>query len=119
MRCAANCACTAPAVAEVWPIAAEWASAAVRQHRVVRRWAPERPSLILNVLLAYGTGSNAMIIIVEIVSRSGTRACKEYDVPTFGSAIAAAERELRGYSDFRLVDVRTKDECPEASGEDW
>lgn len=76
-------------------------------------------SLILNVLLAYGTGSDAMIIIVEIVSRSGTRACKEYDVPTFGSAIAAAERELRGYSDFRLVDVRTKDECPEASGEDW
>ena len=78
--------------------------------------ARRRPSLILNVLLAYGTGSNAMIIIVEIVSRSGTRACKEYDVPTFGSAIAAAERELRGYSDFRLVDVRTKDECPEASG---
>ena len=91
-----------------------------RQHRVVRRWAPaERPSLILNVLLAYGTGSNAMIIIVEIVSRSGTRACKEYDAPTFGSAIAAAERELRGYSDFRLVDVRIKDECPEASEEDW
>jgi hypothetical protein len=80
---------------------------------------PDRPSLILNVLLAYGTGSTAMIIIVEIGSRSGTRACKEYDAPTLGSAIAAAERELRGYSDFRLVDVRIKDECPEASEEDW
>ena len=60
-----------------------------------------------------------MIIIVEIVSRSGTRSCKEYDVPTIGSAIAAAERELRGYSNFRLVDVRIKDDCAEASDEDW
>jgi hypothetical protein len=60
-----------------------------------------------------------MIIIVEIASRSGTRACKEYDVPTFGSAIAAAECELRGYSDFRLVDVRIKDECAKPSEEDW
>ena len=57
-----------------------------------------------------------MIIIVEIVSRSGTRACKEYDAPTFGSAIAAAERELRGYSDFRLVDVRIKDELCRSIG---
>ena len=80
---------------------------------------PGRLSLILSVMVAYETGSNAMIIIVEIVGRSGTRACKEYDAPTLGSAIAAAERELRGYSDFRLVDVRIKDECPEASGEDW
>ena len=101
-----------------WSISGDQHSA--RQNRAVRRWAAaKRPSLILNVLLAYGTGSNAMIIIVEIVSRSGTRACKEYDVPTFGSAIAAAERELRGYSNFRLVDVRIKDERPETSGEDW
>ena len=60
-----------------------------------------------------------MIIIVEIVNRSGTRACKEYVVPTFGSAIAAAERELRVYSKFRLVGVRIKDGCAEASETDW
>ena len=60
-----------------------------------------------------------MIIIVEIVSRSGTRAYKEYDAPTFGSAIAAAERELRGYSNFRLVDVRIMNERHESSAEDW
>ena len=101
-----------------WSISGDQHSA--RQHRVVRRWAPaERSSLILNALLACGTGSDAMIIIVEIVSRSGTSACKEYDAPTLGSAIAAAERDLRGYSDFRFVDVRIKDEYAEASDEDW
>jgi hypothetical protein len=99
--------------------ATEWSISVPLGNTGSSRCAPDRPSVILNVLLAYGTGSNAMIIIVEIVSRSGTRACKEYDVPTFGSAIAAAERELRGYSNFRFVDVRIKDECAEASEEDW
>ena len=30
-----------------------------------------------------------MIIVVEIVSRAGTRACKEYDAPSYNAAIEA------------------------------
>ena len=71
-----------------------------------------RSDPLSTVLLAYGTGSDAMIIIVEIVSRSGTRACKDYDAPTFCARYSSGEG--CGYSDFRLVDVRIKDECSEA-----
>ena len=35
-----------------------------------------------------------MIIVVEIVSRAGTRACKEYDAPSYNAAIEAVKREL-------------------------
>jgi hypothetical protein len=29
-----------------------------------------------------------MIVVVEIASRTGTRACKEYDAPSYNAAIA-------------------------------
>ena len=36
-----------------------------------------------------------MIILVEIVSRAGTRACKEYDAPSYNAVIEAVKHELR------------------------
>ena len=33
------------------------------------------------VCYASGKGENAMIVVVEIASRTGARACKEYDAP--------------------------------------
>ena len=36
-----------------------------------------------------------MVIVVEIASRTGTRACKEYDAPSYDAAIEAVKRELR------------------------
>ena len=37
-----------------------------------------------NILLSNASkGENAMIIVVEIASRAGTRACKEYDAPSY------------------------------------
>ena len=51
-----------------------------------------------------------MIIVVEIVSRAGTRACKEYDAPSYNAAIEAVKRELRKYPTFRVTDIRIKDD---------
>jgi hypothetical protein len=46
------------------------------------------------------SGVNAMTIVVEIVSRTGTRAYKEYDAPSVDAAIKEANRELRAYPEF-------------------
>jgi hypothetical protein len=51
-----------------------------------------------------------MIIVVEIVSRAGTRACKEYDAPSYNAAVEAVKRELRAYPTFRVTDIRIKDD---------
>ena len=49
-----------------------------------------------------------MIIVVEIVSRAGTRACKEYGAPSYNAAIEAVKRELRApnVSRYRHLDQR-------------
>jgi hypothetical protein len=47
---------------------------------------------------------DAMIIVVEIASRTGTRACKEYD-----AAIEAVKCELREYPTFCVTDIWVKD----------
>jgi hypothetical protein len=51
-----------------------------------------------------------MIVVVEIASRTGTRACKEYDAPSYNAAIEAVKRELRAYPTFRVTDIRIKDD---------
>ena len=50
-----------------------------------------------------------MIIVVEIASRTGTRACKEYDAPSYDAAIEAVKRELREYPTFCVTDIWVKD----------
>jgi hypothetical protein len=47
-----------------------------------------------------------MIVVVEIASRTGARACKEYDAP----AIEAVKRELRAYPTFRVTDIWVKED---------
>jgi hypothetical protein len=44
-----------------------------------------------------------MTIVVEIASRTGTRAYKEYDTPSVDAAIDAANHELRPYPEFRVT----------------
>ena len=51
-----------------------------------------------------------MIIVVEIASRTGTRACKEYDAPSYDAAIEAVKRELREYPMFCVTDIWIKDD---------
>jgi hypothetical protein len=51
-----------------------------------------------------------MIIVVEIVGRAGTRACKEYDAPSYNAAIEAVKRELREYPTFCVTDIWVKDD---------
>jgi len=51
-----------------------------------------------------------MIIVVEIASRTGTRACKEYDAPFYNAAAEAVKRELRAYPTFRVTDIWVKDD---------
>jgi hypothetical protein len=51
-----------------------------------------------------------MIIVVEVASGAGTRACKEYDAPTLTAAVEAAKRELRTYPSLRVTDVWIKDD---------
>jgi hypothetical protein len=41
-----------------------------------------------------------MTIVVEIASRTGTRAYKEYDSPSVDAAIKEANRELQAYPEF-------------------
>jgi hypothetical protein len=61
------------------------------------------------ILLSFATGENAMVIVVEIASRTGTRACKEYDAPSYDAAIEAVKRELREYPTFCVTDIWVKD----------
>ena len=51
-----------------------------------------------------------MIVVVEIISRTGTRASKEYDAPSYNAAIEAVKRELRAYPTFRVTDIGVKDD---------
>ena len=51
-----------------------------------------------------------MIIVVEIASRAGTRACKEYDAPSYNAAVEALKRELRTYPAFRVTGIWIKDD---------
>ena len=51
-----------------------------------------------------------MIVVVEIVSRAGARACKEYDAPSYDAAIEAVKRELREYPTFCATDIWVKDD---------
>jgi hypothetical protein len=44
-----------------------------------------------------------MKIVVEIASRTGTRAYKEYDAPSVFVAIEAANCALRAYPEFRVT----------------
>jgi hypothetical protein len=62
-----------------------------------------------------------MIIVVEIASRGGARACKEYDAPSLGAAVAAAERELRSFPNVRVTNVwiKGREMVRELSEEDW
>ena len=62
-----------------------------------------------------------MIIVVEIASRAGTRACKEYDAPSYNAAIEAVKRELRIYPTFRVTDIWVKDDpaMQHESADEW
>ena len=62
-----------------------------------------------------------MTIVIEIASRTGTRACKEYNAPSFNAAVEVAKRELRAYPSFPVMDIRTKDHelVSEQSEEEW
>lgn len=51
-----------------------------------------------------------MIVVVEIASRTGARACKEYDAPSHNAAIEAVKRELRAYPTFRVTDIWVKED---------
>ena len=51
-----------------------------------------------------------MIVVVEIASRTGTRACKEYDAPSYDAAIEAVKRELRAYPTICVTDIWVKDD---------
>ena len=47
-----------------------------------------------------------MTIVVEIASRTGTRAYKEYDAPSVDAAIEAASRSFEHTPNFRLQTLR-------------
>ncbi len=51
-----------------------------------------------------------MIYVVEIQSRSGAKARKEYDAPTINAAWRAMQRDLACYPSFRIADIWIKDE---------
>jgi len=51
-----------------------------------------------------------MIFVVEIANRAGIRAYKEYDAPSLQAAVEAVRRELRGYPNFRVIDLRIKED---------
>jgi hypothetical protein len=62
-----------------------------------------------------------MIIVVEIVGRTGDRACKEYDVPSINTAVEAARRELRACPKFLITDIWIKGNrpVPREPAEEW
>ncbi len=60
-----------------------------------------------------------MIVVVEIASRIGTRASKEYDAPTLGAAMAAALQDLQNYPELRLIDIWIKNQRGETLAEVW
>lgn len=50
-----------------------------------------------------------MIVVVEVTSRGGTHASKEYEAPSVDAAMRAAERDLRPFANLRIVDVWVKE----------
>ncbi len=64
-------------------------------------------------------GRSPVIVVVEIASHIGTRASKEYDAPTRGAAIMAAQQDLQDYPEFRLIDIGTKNQRGETLAEIW
>ena len=62
-----------------------------------------------------------MVILVEIASWAGTRACKEYDAPSYNAAVEALKRELRAYPAFRVTGIWIKDDqmVQRESAEEW
>jgi hypothetical protein len=64
--------------------------------------APTHP-LARRPAIIWRWGVNAMTIVVEITSRTGTRAYKEYDALSVGAAIDAANRELLPHPGFRIT----------------
>ena len=49
-------------------------------------------------------------------ARNGAHASKDYDAPTLDAAMEAAERDLRAWSRFRVIDVWIR-EGPGSRGE--
>jgi hypothetical protein len=82
-----------------------------------------RDALSLRPKVCYpsGKGEDAMIIVVEIASRAGTRACKEYDAPSYNAAVEALKRELRPYPAFRVTGIWNKDDqlVQRETAEEW
>jgi hypothetical protein len=62
------------------------------------------------LLSSEGKEAAAMVVVVEIASPKGTRAFKEYDAPSMGAAVCAADMELQRYPGFEVVDVWIKGE---------
>ena len=93
----------------------------VGTHRIRQPAVSDGLALALKGLLPLGKGENAMIIVVEIVSRAGTRACKEYDAPSYNAAVEALKRELRAYPAFRVTGIWIKDDqmVQRESTEEW
>ena len=62
-----------------------------------------------------------MIVVVEIASRAGTRAWKEDHAPSLNATVAAANRELRAYPTFRVLDIWVNDDRSLQRGveEEW
>jgi len=62
-----------------------------------------------------------MIIVVEIASRTGDRACKEYDAPSINAAVEAAGWELRAYPKFQITDIWIKNNrhVPRDYADEW
>jgi hypothetical protein len=63
-------------------------------------------TLLPGDLLWLASGVNAMTIVIEISSRTGTRAYKEYDAPSVDATIKEANRELRPYPEFWVTASR-------------
>ena len=51
-----------------------------------------------------------MIVVIEVATRTGDCASKEYDAPTLSAAMSTAERELKQYPKLRIIDVWIKGE---------
>src|ERR1700693_4693537 len=65
------------------------------------RWPPVKEARSYpKTCYSLASGVDAMTIVVEIASRTGTRAYKEYDAPSVDAAIKEANRELRAYPEF-------------------
>lgn len=62
-----------------------------------------------------------MIIVVEVTSPRGYRACKEYKVASMSAAILLAERELRNFPGYEISDMWKKEDPrhKRETSDDW